>query len=176
MKRSELEHVIRACGAIAGDDEIIVIGSQSVLGQFPEASARLLASMELDVYPRNKPALADVVDGAIGEGSLFHAQFGYYAQGVGPNTAVLPDDWQNRLVKIDNENTNGVTGLCLEVNDLAISKYVASRPKDLEFIMELARHNLIDRNTLNQRLTKTDVSTSERSRIKSKIEAAFDNV
>ena len=127
MKRSELEHVICASGAIADDDEIIVIGSQSVLGQFPDAPVRLLASMDTDIYPKNKPELAAVVDGSIGEGSLFHAEFGYYAQGVGPNTAVLPEGWQSRLVRINNENTNGVTGLCLEVHDLAISKYVAGR-------------------------------------------------
>lgn len=51
MQRSDLEHVIRASGDIAEDDEIIVIGSQSILGQFPNASARLLTSMETDVYP-----------------------------------------------------------------------------------------------------------------------------
>ena len=46
MKRSELEHVIRASGAIADDDELIVIGSQSILGQYPDAPAELLVSME----------------------------------------------------------------------------------------------------------------------------------
>jgi len=173
MKRSELEHVIRASGAIAGDDEIIVIGSQSVLGQFPDGPARLLASMEADIYPKNKPGLAALVDGSIGEGSFFHAEFGYYVQGVGPNTAVLPDGWQGRLVSIRNENTDGVTGLCLEVQDLAISKYVAGRPKDLEFTRELARLKMIDRSTLKQRLIKTELSRSERSRIRSRIEANF---
>ncbi len=171
MKRSELEHVIRASGAIADDNEIIVIGSQSVLGQFPNAPVRLLASMETDVYPKNKPELAELVDGSIGEGSFFHAEFGYYAQGVGPNTAVLPDGWQERLVGIRNENTNGVTGLCLEVHDLAISKFVAGRPKDLEFTQELARHRMIDSSTLKQRLKKTELSKSERSRIRSRIES-----
>lgn len=171
MKRSELEHVIRASGAIADDDEIIVIGSQSVLGQFPDAPATLLASMETGIYPKNKPDLAAMVDGSIGEGSFFHAEFGYYAQGVGPNTAVLPEGWQDRLVSIKTENTNGVTGLCLEVHDLAISRYVAGRPKDLEFTRELARLKMIDCSTLMQRLKKTDLSRSERSRIKSKIEA-----
>ena len=173
MNRSELEHVIRASGAIADDDEIIVIGSQSVLGQFPEAPASLLASMETDIYPKNKPHFSALVDGSIGEGSFFHAEFGYYAQGVGPNTAVLPEDWQERLVSIRNENTNGLTGLCLEVHDLAISKYVAGRPKDLEFTRELARHKMIDRSTLKQRLKKTDLSRSERSRIRWRIEANF---
>jgi len=71
MKRSELEHVIRASGAIADDNELIIIGSQSILGQYPDAPAELLASMETDLYPRNKPELAELVDGSIGEGSFF---------------------------------------------------------------------------------------------------------
>lgn len=50
---------------------------------------------------------------------------------------------------------------------------VANRPKDLDFILDLAHHDLIDRNTLQQRLNKTDLSKSERSRIQSRIEATF---
>ncbi len=111
MQRSELEHIIRASGEIAGDDQIIIIGSQAILGQFPDAPMRLLMSMEADIYPRKKPALAGKIDGAIGEGSSFHELHGYYAQGVGPETAVLPADWRDRLVKVTNVNTNGVTGL-----------------------------------------------------------------
>ena len=175
MKRSDLEHVIRASGAIADDDEIIIIGSQSILGQFPDAPVRLLASMETDIYPKNKPELAEVVDGSIGEGSFFHAEFGYYAQGVGPKTAVLPQGWQSRLISINNENTNGVTGLCLEVHDLAISKCVAGRPKDMEFIQELLRHEMVVRKIMLQRLNKTDLSKSEKSRIKSRINVQFSN-
>lgn len=70
-------------------------------------------------------------DGAIGEGSRFHKEFGYYAQGVDQHTAVLPRRWRDRLVPVSNPNTAGVVGLCLEVSDLAISKYIAGRPKDL---------------------------------------------
>jgi hypothetical protein len=51
MKRSDLEHLIRAAGAIADDSDIVVIGSQSILGQFPDAPASLLVSAEADVYP-----------------------------------------------------------------------------------------------------------------------------
>jgi len=67
-----------------------IIGSQSILGQFPNAPMRLLVSMEADVFPNHNPDLADRVDGAIGEGSSFHALSGYYAQGVAPETAELP--------------------------------------------------------------------------------------
>lgn len=173
MTRSELEHIIRASGAIADDNELIIIGSQSILAQFPQAPATLRVSMETDLYPRNKPELADLVDGSIGEGSLFHEQFGYYAQGVGPKTAVLPAGWEDRLARIDNENTNGIAGLCLDVHDLAISKYVASRPKDRKFTRELARQTMTRRQTLKQRLNKTELPSAERTRIYSAIDSDF---
>lgn len=151
MTRSELEHLIRAAGAIAADNQIIVIGSQSVLGQFPDAPVALRASMEADMYPRNRPEHADLIDGAIGEGSHFHQLYGYYAQGVGADTAVLPPDWEQRLVEIHNANTGGVHGLCLEVHDLALSKYVAGREKDLLFTRELARHRYTRKDILLER-------------------------
>ena len=155
MKRSELEHLIRAAGRIAGERELVVIGSQAILGQFPDAPPALLASMECDLYPRRRPELADKVDGAIGEASKFHEQYGYYAQGVAPDTATLPRGWQRRLVRVENANTGGYAGLCLEVHDLAISKYVARRKKDLEFTRELARHDMTERRILLARLAAT---------------------
>ena len=173
MNRSELEHIIRASGDVAQDDEIVIIGSQSILGQFPDAPIRLLASMEADVYPRHNPERADDVDGAIGEGSSFHESYGYYAQGVGPETAVLPNGWKDRVVVVKNENTNGIAGLCLEVHDLAISKLVAARSKDFEFIQELIRHEMIRKNILLTRTAETVLQKTERKLVCSKIEAMF---
>lgn len=173
MQRSELEHLIRASGEIAGDNEIIIIGSQSILGQFPNAPVRLLVSMEADIYPKNKPERAEKVDGAIGEGSYFHELHGYYAQGVGEKSAVLPKDWRNRLVIVNNENTNGVTGLCLEVHDLAISKIIALRPKDIEFVQGLVRHDMIQKETMLSRLEETDLQESMRNRIQTSINSLF---
>ncbi len=84
MTRSELEHLIRASGAIADDVELIIIGSQSILAQFPQAPATLRVSMEADLYPRNKPELADLVDGSIGEGSYFHQKIWLLRSGGRP--------------------------------------------------------------------------------------------
>lgn len=173
MQRSELEHLIRASGEIAGDDEIVIIGSQAILGQFPDAPVRLLLSMEADVYPKNHPEKADKVDSAIGEGSSFHEMHGYYAQGVGKKTAVLPVDWESRLVEVNNESTNGVKGYCLEVHDLAISKFIAMRPKDLEFMQELVRHDMIDKKTMLRRLKQTDLEDSIRRNTQARINSFF---
>lgn len=130
MTRAELEHVLRAASAITNEDEFVVIGSQSVLGQFPDAPQALLTSVEVDVYPRYAPEKSDLIDGAIGELSQFHETFGYYAHGVDEATATLPSGWEERLVPVENVNTGGATGWCLDVHDLAISKLVAGRERD----------------------------------------------
>jgi hypothetical protein len=173
MTRSELEHVIRAAGAIADDCEIVVIGSQAVLGQFPDAPPALLASMEAEVYPRNRPERADLIDGAIGEGSRFHEQFGYYAQGVGEATATLPTDWRDRLVRVKNANTSGIEGLCLEVHDLAISKYVAGREKDLAFTATLARQGMTRKEMLLKRAAQTKLAPALRKLVEGRIGRDF---
>lgn len=64
MNRTELEHIIRASCAITGESEIVIIGSQSILGQFPNGPRELLASTEADVFPRRRPDLAINIHGA----------------------------------------------------------------------------------------------------------------
>ena len=53
MTREQLEHLIRAAADIADDDEIVVIGSQAILGQFPSAPASMRVSVEADLFPLN---------------------------------------------------------------------------------------------------------------------------
>lgn len=173
MRRAQLEHLIRAAADIADDDEIFVIGSQSVLGQYPNAPEELCVSNEADVYPKNHPERWDVIDGSIGELSPFHETFGYYAQGVEEGTAILPNEWQRRLFAINNANTRGATGYCLEIHDLVVSKYVAHREKDRRFIRAAIRHSLIERATLEARLRETPIDASLRERIEQAIAADF---
>lgn len=173
MTRSELEHVIRAAGAIARDRQLVILGSQSVLGQFPDAPRALRASMEADLYPLNHPKRADLIDGAIGEGSRFHETFGIYAQGVGPRTATLPAGWRERLVRVENANTGGTAGLCLEVHDLAVSKYVAGREKDLAFTAALARHRMTRKRVLLERTAATGLAPALRKLVEARIARDF---
>jgi hypothetical protein len=86
MRRDQLEHVLRAASQITGDPDVLVIGSQSVLGAIPEEHLppAATASIEVDVAFFDDPddRKADQVDGAIGELSAFHETFKYFAQGV----------------------------------------------------------------------------------------------
>jgi len=158
MQRSQLEHVIRAAAGITGATEIVVIGSQAVLGQFPDAPADLLVSIETDVFTFRDPADADLIDGSIGEGSPFHQTFGYYAHGVAEETAILPAGWKDRLVMVRNANTGNGCGLCLEVHDLAVAKLAAGREKDASFVTGLLRHQLADPSVIESRLRQTSLS------------------
>lgn len=165
MTRAELEHVIRAAAAISRDNDIIVIGSQAVLGQYPQAPGELCVSMEADVYPRNHPERADLIDGSIGELSPFHTTFGYYAQGVAPETATLPAGWEGRLVRVNNANTQGATGWCLELHDLVLAKYVADREKDRDYIHVAIAHGFLDRHELERRAQTLAIDDVRREQI-----------
>lgn len=162
MTRLQLEHIIRAAAANADTAEIVIVGSQAILGAYPDAPEELLASIEADVFPKDCPSNSILIDGAIGERSIFHETFGYYAHGVDETTATLPEGWRERLVRVENENTRGAIGWCLEPHDLAVAKLVAGREKDLEFIACLMRHRLANLETLRERFAATPLDALRR--------------
>lgn len=144
MTREELEHIIRASGDVTGQYEFVIVGSQSILGPVPRPEAVFTMSAEADIYPLQAPELADQIEGALGEGSQFHETFGYYAQGVGPETAVLPQGWMTRLHRVQSAATNQRVGYCLDLVDLFLSKAAAGRDKDREFCIAMLEHAYVD--------------------------------
>ncbi len=153
MKRAELEHVLRASAAITRDSSFVVIGSQAVLLSYPEAPAELLLSNEVDLYPAIHPERADLIDGAIGQLSVFHDTFGYHADGVGPETAVMPADWMKFATL---HYIGEVTVICPDLHDIAVSKCVAGRDKDASWVAALLRHRMIGIERLVERLRCLD--------------------
>jgi hypothetical protein len=85
MNRDELEHIIRAAGEIAKVRKIIILGSQSILGQFPnfpesvsgadyteipltsQSKEVLLRSIEVDIIIPGSEEKTEIVDASIGE-------------------------------------------------------------------------------------------------------------
>ena len=155
MNRNEFEHTIRAAGAVIGASEVLVIGSQALhaaSGEDLPEQARRSVETDIAALTDKDGQLADLIDGSIGEGSMFHSTFGYYAHGVAESTPVLPHGWRDRLVRFRTPGTGGVTALCLEVHDLWISKAIAGREKDLEFCSAVASHGLVQQRVLAERL------------------------
>jgi len=166
VTRDELEHAIRAACDVADDTELWVFGSQAVLGTFPDAPPAVRASVEVDVQPKNRPANADLVDGALGELSDFHRAFGFYVHGLSLESATLPCGWKERVVRVqDPIGTRGHTGLCLEVHDLAASKLVAYRDKDRDFVQALLADQLLEHDVLLERVSMLDIESEQRDRL-----------
>lgn len=155
MNRAQLEHAIRAACAVADDTELYVIGSQSILGQYPDAPEELRASIEVDVIPKNRPEAWGDIDGALGELSRFHETHGFYVQGVGFETATLPRGWKRRCYEV--VANPRAKGYCLESHDLALSKLAAFREKDLEFVRTLLIDRLVTPEILLERLATLPV-------------------
>jgi hypothetical protein len=169
MTRDELEHIIRAAADITDQYEFIIIGSQSILGGVPHPHEVFTVSMEADIYPKEAPELAEKIDGAIGEGSQFHQTHGYYAQGVGPETAILPAGWQARLYRVQNANTNDRVGYCLDLPDLFLSKAVARREKDRAFCMALLEHKYVRLAQVLELLPTMPIDVEEQRRLRAAI-------
>lgn len=169
MNRAQLEHVVRAAASIVGVTDLVVIGSQAILGTCPDWALPREATISLEADIAVDPRLAGVelvadgshfadrIDGAIGEGSLFHATHGYYAQGVEVTTAVLSRGWRERLVAFVAESSEEpVVAWCLERHDLWIAKAAAGRAKDIEFCRALAAAGLVDHDVCRERISELD--------------------
>jgi len=154
VKRSELEHAIRAACDLTGDTEVIVFGSQAILGQFPDAPSELRQSAEVDVMPKHARNKVDDIDGALGEDSPFHRAHGFYVHGASIEAATLPAGWEKRAWKVQNANTRNNTGWCIEAHDLAASKLVAFREKDRDFVRVLLTREMIKPRTLITRIRR----------------------
>ena len=117
------------------------------------------------MMPKNKPERADPIDGALGELSTFHQTFGFYVHGVSLETSVLPDEWKDRLIRVQNENTRQCIGWCVEAHDLAASKLVAFREKDRNFVRVLLKEGLVDEGTLVAHIRSLAIPQPDQERL-----------
>jgi hypothetical protein len=166
MRRDQLEHAIRTACQIIGHDAVVIVGSQSILGSFTEDELPTEATMstEIDILTLGEDGsetarLADLIEGVAGEWSTFEEQHGFSIDGVDLETAVLPNGWRDRLIKVQNANTAAIsgkpqyTGWCLDKEDLCVAKLCALREKDRNFVAALLDARLVDADVLTERLS-----------------------
>lgn len=133
-------------------------------------------SFEADMYPRNMPEKYELIEALLGEESNFHNTYSYYAQGVGPETAVLPSDWETRSVSIKNESTNHASGICIGLHDLVLSKYAAGREKDHIYVGEVISLGVVDRDELIRLVDKMPADRCNHDHIKACIRRDFSRI
>ncbi|GAA4739829.1 hypothetical protein GCM10023350_25260 [Nocardioides endophyticus] len=88
------------------------------------------------------------------------------------DTAVLPDGWLDRLVKVQDANTADATGeqtftgWCLDKEDLCVAKLCAFREKDRSFVAALLEASLVDADLIAARIPtvpRAHIPTTERA-------------
>lgn len=131
MGPQEFEHVIAAAAEVTSQDEFVVIGSQAILGSVGQPPASLLQSLEADIYPLRDPAAADLIDGALGDGSPFHLAFGYYgdeSQNVArANDEIVVGSLQGEAEPLDTKAVAGKTGLSQQTAASTLKKLAGER-------------------------------------------------
>ena len=143
MRREDFEHVVAASANVVGEAEFVIVGSQAIMGSHPNAPDALLMSLELGIYPAASPERADMIDGALGDGSPFHRAFGYYAHGVGPETAP---------------------------HDVVLAKCVAGRERDWEFARAALAAGLVEPRVLVARVEDLPIAPDARVRLRRMLE------
>jgi hypothetical protein len=177
MNRDDLAHLLRAVATGTGQTDILVIGSQAILGSFDAADLPAITTVSIEADLGSVDAagdeVADAIDGAVGELSPFHQAFGYYGQGISVTTAVLPAGWRERLVEFAIEAARPGRGWCLEPHDLVIAKLVRGDPKDYDFADALVAIEAVRPRVLSNRLAATDITEFDRARISRWIESGL---
>lgn len=171
MRKADFDHVIASAALISGEEEIVVIGSQSIWGSVEDPPEAMLRSLEADIYPREDPSLAEEIDGQIGDGSQFQSTYGYYAHGVGPETAKAPAGWEERLIIVEVPRRPGEEGhvraLCLERHDLILAKCVAGRQRDWDFAKAALSAGIVELDHLLELVGDLPVGRTEKDRVRS---------
>lgn len=177
MDRGKLQLIIYEVGRRLQLESFYVIGSAAVFASLPMSTDTVLTrTQDVDVAfgPSGDIAaeeLATRVDWLIGEGSDFDIEYGVHGQGVSLDTATFaPAGWTERCIPVEVE---GYRGLCMELHDLAISKYGAGREKDIEFTRVLAAMDAVDYATLVERLPDVRCDSEIRGLIKGRIARDF---
>ena len=172
MTRRELEATLQAAASLTNESEFFLIGSQAVHGYCRRAPCEALLSAECDIYPKNKPETANLIDRQLGRRSRFAKRYGVYADVVTPELATLPSGWESRLKPF---RAGRVTALCLEANDLVVSILAAGRLKDLEFVGALLHLRLADSKVVRQRI-RVIPGEKERTRVRSRLQRVLDEL
>lgn len=159
MNSDRLRRLIAEVRSVSTEGRIVVFGSTSLLGSFPEiAEQTRLFELTLGSDFISDPWSDDAVlrlQIAVGKPSDFFRTHGYYADFVRPDAYdQFPPGFQDRLVPIPGYDN----AFALEVHDMAVAKLWAGRPKDIALLSALLHLGQLDEAVLRKRLWDTPMA------------------
>jgi hypothetical protein len=165
LKREDLALLFTRARELCGASEYVVLGSLAVLGHAGEIPARMAASLDVDAYTKADPPRVFELAQALGQGSAFEAEHGFYLDPISPSVASLPAGWEGRLTRI--QLAPELAAWFLEPNDAAVSKYARMEPRDREWIRPGLVAGVLSLAILNARFAETsflDAAEATRAR------------
>lgn len=137
MKKTQLLDLIQQVSQFTESQAPIIVGSHSLFAVTDQVPAIVSRSVEADflLAEWGIEVMREVGD-KLGMRSDFFDANGYYADPLGFATVVLTPGWRERLNPLADANGR-VVALCLEPHDAAVSKLIAGREKDFQFIIAL---------------------------------------
>ncbi len=157
MRREKIEHILRAAGRVTNRKRFVLIGSAAVVAWREVVPVEMAISRDIDLFAYDVADVEQVseqLDGSLGQASQFDQTFGYYCDGVGSQTAIMPVDWEGRAKEFTSDDTEGVVALVPEPNDIALSKLCAWRPKDIEWLRVALSNFVVDAGSMRSRLAQ----------------------
>ncbi len=143
MRKSDLFELIRKISEISSEEKPIIVGSQAVHAvtkNLPEIARK---SIECDfLFTGGKTETRAEINKQLGVFSNFQIEHGFYADALGLATVVLPTGWQKRLQPLLDENGKTIA-YAAEIHDVAVSKLIAGREKDFQFLIDAFRIEII---------------------------------
>jgi len=174
VDREDFLHVIAAAADVLKETEFVVVGSQAIIGHYSDPPAEMLRSMEVDLYPKNAPERGIEIDGAIGEGSFFQREYGYYAHSVGPETATAPAGWEDRLIAVRvPPRISGrpeATAWCMEADDLVLAKLARGDDRDWDFARAALKADIVGKEKLLALVPTMPISEIRQTHIREAVE------
>ncbi|HEY8233808.1 MAG: DUF6036 family nucleotidyltransferase [Vicinamibacterales bacterium] len=162
MRREDLGRLFARARELCGETDYVVLGSLAVLGIAVDVPPRMAASLDVDAYTKSDPERIFDLSEALGQGSAFEAEHGYYLDPISPRVATLPSGWEERLTRIGLGPE--LAAWFLEPNDAAVSKYARMEPRDREWIRPGLRAGVLSIAILEARFAETPFLDQEESR------------
>lgn len=144
MKKHQLGELLRAVANEHPTARLVLGGSQALHGHVFSVPSLVELSMEADLLLTGEAFKARrQIEDLFGMESPYQRETGLYAHPVGLGTITLHPGWEGRLVPFGRDaGLNNVWAL--EIHDLAVSKLMAGREKDFEFLLYVIRSELVD--------------------------------
>lgn len=144
LSREKVEHGLRAAADILGTKDLVLIGSATAVFGEGRYTLRMARSEEIDTYSPDARARSGDELESIGPRTPFFETHGFYVDGVSPDTARMPADWRDRATTVPLKTDPSIRVTVPELNDVALSKLIAWREKDIGWLEDAAMLGRID--------------------------------